>query len=102
MPEYTLLTLVILAGLTALDLWLLRTRLLRQVRFWLTYLAVLPGKALLNGYLTAVPIVSYHAPYYLGWRLGTIPVEDFIYLFDLLLLTLILWQKLKSLCPSSS
>lgn len=102
MPEYTLLTLAALVVLIALDQWVFKTRLLRQSRFWLTYLAVLPGKVLLNGYLTAVPIVSYHAPYYLGWRLGSIPVEDFFYLFDLMLLTLVLWQKLKSLCQGLS
>lgn len=102
MPEYTLLTLIALVVLIALDQWLLKTNLLRQLRFWLTYLAVLPGKFFLNGYLTAVPIVSYHVPYYLGWRLGSIPVEDFFYLFDLMLLTLMLWQKLKGLCQSLS
>ncbi len=98
MPEYTLLTAVALMVAIGIDLWVLRTRLVGTRRFWLTVLAIIPGKLLLNGYLTAVPIVLYHKPYYLGIRVGSIPVEDFFYMLAIVLLVLSLWEKLKSVC----
>ncbi len=102
MPEYTLLTAFALLTTIGIDLWVFRTGLIRKRRFWLTVLAILPGKLLLNGYLTAVPIVIYHDPYYLGIRLGSIPIEDFFYMLAIVLLVLSLWEKLKSLCPAPS
>jgi len=101
-PEYTLLTAFALLATIGMDLWVFRTALIRKRRFWLTVLAILPGKLLLNGYLTAVPIVMYHKPFYLGLRLGTIPVEDFFYMLAIVLLVLSLWEKLKSVCLASS
>jgi len=103
MPEYTFLTAVALMAAIGIDMWVLRTGLVGTRRFWLTVLAILPGKFLLNGYLTAVPIVLYHKPYYLGIRVGSIPVEDFFYMVSIVLLVLSLWEKLKRLCrPGSS
>ncbi len=98
MPEYTLLTALALIVALLLDFLLLRTRIVKTRRFWLTILAILPGKLLLNGYLTAVPIVRYHEPYYLGIRLGSIPVEDFFYMLAIVILVLSFWEKLKGLC----
>jgi lycopene cyclase domain-containing protein len=43
---------------------------------------------LVNGVLTALPVVSYNDAENLGLRLGTIPVEDVFYGFTLYLLTL--------------
>ncbi len=45
-----------------------------------------------NGYLTGRPIVLYNPEYFLGIRLGTIPVEDFLYGFGLITITLVLWE----------
>lgn len=40
-----------------------------------------------NTYLTALPIVRYNSERIIGWRLGTIPLEDFAYLVVALVLT---------------
>lgn len=94
MPEYTLLALSSAFFVALLDLWILRTGLLRRRSFWITLGVLFVGKLFVNGYLTARPIVHYYAPYYLGIRLGTIPVEDFFYGFAMLGLVLVLWEYL--------
>jgi lycopene cyclase domain-containing protein len=94
MPEYSLLAVSSAIAVLALDRWILRTGLLRRRSFWITLGFLLLGKLVVNGYLTARPIVHYYAPYYLGIRLGTIPVEDFLYGFAMLGLVLIYWEYL--------
>lgn len=94
MPEYSLLAVSSAIAVVVLDSWILRTGLLRRRSFWITLGFLLLGKLVVNGYLTARPIVHYYAPYYLGIRLGTIPVEDFLYGFAMLGLVLIGWEYL--------
>jgi lycopene cyclase domain-containing protein len=65
-------------------------------RFLTAYIVSLIPMAIVNGILTALPIVSYGASYNLGVRIGTIPVEDFIYWFDLLLLNILLYSWMSS------
>lgn len=58
---------------------------------------------LVNGILTgtgiAAPVVSYNPLYHLGIRVMTIPVEDFIYGFELFLLNLALYLRLNKPIP---
>ncbi len=76
--EYTAAALAALALSAALDR-ALGTRLFEHPRYWL-FLAVVSALGLLfNGYLTGRPIVLYGAPYFLGLRLGPVPLEDFVY-----------------------
>ena len=89
--EYTLLALLSAVIALALD-YLSGTRLTRQRAFWI-FLAVMFGfKLAVNGYLTARPIVLYGDPFFLGIRLGTIPVEDFLYGFSLITITVVCWE----------
>lgn len=76
--EYTALALGALALTLALD-HALGTRLLMMPRAWLMVLLTLAFTGVFNGYLTARPVVTYGEAYQLGVRIGTIPVEDFIY-----------------------
>jgi len=48
-----------------------------------------------NGYLTARPVVLYDESYMLGFRIFTIPVEDFFYGYTLVFLTLIFYEKFR-------
>ncbi|MFN8286590.1 MAG: lycopene cyclase domain-containing protein [Chitinophagales bacterium] len=63
----------------------------------ITYALSLVPMALVNGILTALPIVIYNNAQNLNVRLGTIPVEDFIYSSILLSMNFSLyeWQKRK-------
>jgi lycopene cyclase domain-containing protein len=49
--------------------------------------------AIVNGFLTALPVVIYDNTQNLGIRIGTIPVEDFIYSAILLLMNIALYER---------
>lgn len=91
MKEYTVLALAAAVGAVVLDR-LLATRILSQRRFWVAMAIMIFFKIPSNGYLTGRPIVMYDPAYFLGIRLGTIPVEDFFYGFGLITLSLVLWE----------
>jgi lycopene cyclase domain-containing protein len=89
--EYTVSAAGAAACVILLDRWL-GTRVLRRREFWL-FLAVMYGfKLIANGYLTWRPIVIYGREHFLGARLGTIPLEDFVYGFALIGLSVVLWE----------
>ncbi len=61
------------------------------------YLAIVLGLILIfNGYLTARPIVLYGETYQMGYRIWTIPIEDFGYGFTLMLFNTMVYEKLKN------
>lgn len=64
-----------------------------QKTFWFYLLLSFAGFLVLNSILTSLPIVWYNPEAISNWRVGSIPVEDFIYNASLLLLSFIVWQK---------
>jgi lycopene cyclase domain-containing protein len=88
---YTVAALAGLAVAVLLDLAVLRTRLLRQRVFWLTYPIVLVFQLVFNGVLTGRGVVRYDPATILGVRLAHAPVEDLLFGFALVLTTLSLW-----------
>ncbi len=103
MKEYTILAFfaVLLAVLT--DIFL-RTKLLKSKNFWIFWSVMFVLIFIVNGYLTWRPIVLYGSSFYLGIRLFTIPVEDFLYGFALLTMNISIWEyftrKFKNKFPS--
>ncbi len=84
---------VIAAVLTvSLDLLILRTKVLltRHFRRMIGFMAI--GFLLCNGVLTAVPVVTYNPSDMLGIRIFTIPIEDFVYGFSLITLTISIYE----------
>ena len=80
-------------GLVGLVDTLLRTHLLLEPKTYL-YLAIVAVLILVfNGYLTARPVVLYGEAYQSGYRMLTIPVEDFGYGFTLVLFNAMLYEK---------
>lgn len=74
---------------------LLKTYIFSRRRLGL-FFAILTGLILIfNGYLTARPVVLYNTSYILNIRIWTIPVEDFVYGYTLILLCVILFERLK-------
>lgn len=57
------------------------------------YLISLVPMAIVNGFLTALPVVIYDNTQNLGMRVGSIPVEDFIYSAILLLMNIALYER---------
>lgn len=68
-------------------------------RFWMAYLVHLVPFFIINGILTALPVVIYNDAENLGIRLGTVPVEDTIYSMLLLLMNIGIfeWRQQKKL-----
>lgn len=97
---YTQLCLVAVAFAVLLDLFVLRTRLLRRRSFWAAYAIVVFFQLLTNGWLTGRGVVTYADDAVLGtdvarawgsWRLLYAPVEDLAFGFSLVLQTLSWW-----------
>jgi lycopene cyclase domain-containing protein len=73
------------------DLFVLRTRLITRAVFWATYPIVIVFQLLSNGILTGRGIVLYNPRDILGLRIVHAPVEDLLFGFAMVLLTLSLW-----------
>ena len=93
--QYTGFVLIFLALAVSLDK-ILGTALIYQRRFYLYLLFIIVFTLLFNGYLTWRPVVQYDEAYQLGFRIFTIPIEDFGYGVSLLFLNTILYEKFKS------
>ena len=81
---YTGLALIAFGVAVLLDIGL-RSFLLLRPRFWQFSGLVVLLTGVFNGYLTARPVVIYNAAAQLDIRIGTIPVEDFVYGLSLIL-----------------
>lgn len=95
LPEYTLLCLVVCAGVVATELVFLRTGIFRTAQFWLSMAIVMGFQVLVDGWLTKLsnPIVLYRREHMLGWRFPwDIPVEDFVFGFAMVTLAVMLWE----------
>ena len=96
MLGYTVPAVVMAAAVVALELLWLRTGLFRRRSFWIAYAICLFFQVLVDGWLTklSAPIVIYDPDEFSGWRFPwDIPVEDYVYGFALITLTLLLWER---------
>jgi len=91
MKEYTLLAILSVLIAIGADLFL-KTKLIRNKKFWVFWCVMLILIFLINGYLTWRPVVLYGNDFFLNVRLFTIPVEDFLYGFGLISLNIVLWE----------
>lgn len=92
MKEYTLLAVAGVILAVIIDMLVLKTRLLLNKKFWVFWGVMFILIFIINGYLTWRPIVLYGEGHYLGIRLFTIPVEDFLYGFALLTINIAIWE----------
>jgi lycopene cyclase domain-containing protein len=97
---YTQLALTAVGVAVLLDLAVLRVRLLRRGAFWTAYGIVFFFQLVTNGWLTAREVVTYDPAAIIGsggipfvgdGRLAFAPVEDLMFGFAMILLTLDLW-----------
>lgn len=91
---YTAAALLGVAGAVAVDLFVLRTRLVRRGVFWATYPIIVVFQLVANGILTGRGVVRYDPGAILGPRLVHAPIEDLFFGFALVLLTLSVWVRL--------
>ncbi len=90
---YPAITFPAAGGLLLFNVFVLKSDYLG--RFWLGYAMSLVPFLLVNGVLTALPVVWYNNAENLGIRIVTIPIEDAAYLVVLLLLTINLFEFLR-------
>jgi lycopene cyclase domain-containing protein len=64
--------------------------------FLISYAIILLPFLLVNGFLTAIPVVLYNDAENLGIRIYTIPVEDIFYGMLLVFMNVILYEKFRS------
>lgn len=65
-------------------------------KFYLAYLVSLIPFYIVNGILTAIPIVMYNNAENMNFRVGTIPFEDHFYSMSLILLNLLFFEYFRS------
>ncbi len=102
---YTQMAVLAVLAVIAWDLWVLRTRLLTRRLFWMSYPIIVFFQLLTNGVLTGTRIVRYSGADIIGsstpetgppaafgdGRILFAPVEDLMFGFALVVLTLSLW-----------
>jgi lycopene cyclase domain-containing protein len=74
------------------DLFILRTQMITRGIYWLTYGLIFPFQLLTNWWLTSRKIVQYSPSEIIGRRLAGAPIEDLLFGFSMILLTLSLWE----------
>lgn len=96
MPEFTVLAVVSVVAVVAAELLYFRTGVFRKAQFWVAYGIILFFEVLVDGWLTklSAPIVVYDEDQFSGIRFPfDIPVEDYLFGFALIVLTLLLWER---------
>ena len=89
--SYTVTALVGVAAALMLDMLVLGTMLLRRKAFWTAYAIVAFFQLVVNGVLTGARIVRYDPRHIIGWRIAFAPVEDLLFGFAMVTVTLALW-----------
>jgi hypothetical protein len=102
---YTALAMIGVFSVVILDLYVFKTKILKRKVFWVSYSIVIFFQLLTNGILTGFGIVEYSgdaiigsstpkdsSPTFIGdGRLVYAPIEDLLFGFCLVVLTLIIW-----------
>lgn len=97
MPEYTLLTIIGIIAVVAVELVWARTGIFTSLRYWIAMAIVFFFQIWVDGWLTKLsnPIVLYNPEEFSGIRFPwDIPIEDFGFGFAMLTLTMIVWIRL--------
>ena len=74
------------------DLYLIRVQIITRGIFWLSYGLIFPFQLLTNRWLTSNHIVIYSPEQIIGVRLAGAPIEDLLFGFSMILLTLSFWE----------
>lgn len=94
MKEYTILAFLSIIFIFVVDN-VSGVRIFKRGLFWLFLFIIALFKLLVNGYLTKAEIIIYNPKFFLGFRVGSIPVEDFIFGFSMVSLSIICWEYFK-------
>lgn len=73
------------------DQFVTKRKLINKKAFWISYAIILPFQLLTNWWLTSREIVAYSPEAIWGFRIAAAPVEDLLFGFSLILITLDNW-----------
>ena len=89
--SYSQIAITSIAIAVIFDLFIVKRKLLTKKAFWISYAIILPFQLLTNWWLTSREIVSYSPDAIWGPRIASAPVEDLLFGFSLILITLDNW-----------
>jgi lycopene cyclase domain-containing protein len=89
--SYSALAVTAVVGALVVDLAAYRTRMVTRKVFWVAYAIIVFFQLLMNGVLTGLDIVRYDPDTIWGPRIGYAPVEDLLFGFAMITLTLASW-----------
>lgn len=88
---YTELAILSVLFVIIADRYLLKVRLLEKKAYWTSYSIIIFFQLLTNWWLTSRNILSYSEEVIIGWRIASAPVEDLLFGFSMVTLTMSLW-----------
>ena len=89
--SYSALAVTAVVAVLVVDLVVYRTRMVTRRVFWVAYAIVIVFQLLMNGVLTGLDVVVYAPHAIWGPRIAYAPVEDLLFGFALVTLTLATW-----------
>jgi lycopene cyclase domain-containing protein len=89
--SYSVLAVLAVVGVLVVDLAVYRTRMVTRRVFWAAYAIVVVFQLLMNGMLTGLDVVTYDPDAIWGPRIAYAPVEDLLFGFAMVTLTLASW-----------
>ncbi len=89
--SYSTLAVAAVIGVLVVDLAVYRTRMVTRRVFWVAYAIVIFFQLLMNGVLTGLGVVTYDPDAIWGPRIAYAPVEDLLFGFAMVTLTLASW-----------
>ena len=91
---YTQIALCAVFIAVTVDLFVIKTALLKRKVFWTSYAIIVGFQLLTNWWLTSRNIVMYSPDAIIGIRIASAPIEDLLFGFALVLGVLINWIRL--------
>jgi lycopene cyclase domain-containing protein len=100
--SYSALAVTAVVLVLVVDLAVLRTRMVTRRVFWVAYVIVIVFQLLMNGVLTGLDVVVYDPDAIWGPRIAYAPVEDLLFGFALVTLTLASWAAVNRRANTAS
>jgi lycopene cyclase domain-containing protein len=89
--SYSVLAVTAVVAVLVVDLAIYRTRMVTRKVFWTAYAIIISFQLLMNGVLTGLDVVVYDERAIWGPRIAYAPVEDLLFGFAMVTLTLASW-----------
>ena len=93
--SYTQLAIAAVVSAVMFDLLIAKTHLLARKLFWTSYAIVISFQLLTNWWLTSRNIVMYDPAVITGVRIASAPIEDLLFGFSMILLSISAWEFFK-------